>query len=361
MTRSMRWRSPSATITVAGSEWSSAGPRQGSAVDRDPRGRPGPARLRLGHRRRPRRRLPGDGGHPHPGRAATGGRARASLYLYVCARRRARPLRLSQPGGADVFQTSPLGQGGRAQGRRGKGRQPRGEATRDLCPEGAGSRMGERVTTAEERSEDKEFEWSLRPRRLAESIGQEAVKANMEILITAARGRNEPIEHILIAGPPGLGKTTLANIMANEMGVNIRTTSGPAIEHQGALASILTNLEDRDIFFIDEIHRLARPVEESLYPAMEDFKFDFVSGKGAGAQTFRLPLPHFPVICATTPQGILSAPLRDRFGAVYPLYFYAAEELFAIVIRSPRLLKASIHTAAAHMIASRARGTPRGA
>src|SRR5256885_1748727 len=165
--------------------------------------------------------------------------------------------------------------------------------------------MSERVITAEERSEDKEFEWSLRPRRLAEFIGQDGVKANMEILISAARGRNEPIEHILIAGPPGLGKTTLANIMANEMGVNIRTTSGPAIEHQGALASILTNLEDRDIFFIDEIHRLARPVEESLYPAMEDFKFDFVSGKGAGAQTFRLQLPRFTVIGATTRQAML--------------------------------------------------------
>jgi holliday junction DNA helicase RuvB len=160
--------------------------------------------------------------------------------------------------------------------------------------------MTERVITGQERTEDREFEWSLRPRRLSEFIGQENVKANLEILISAARGREEPIEHILIAGPPGLGKTTLANIMANEMGVNIRTTSGPAIEHQGALASILTNLEDRDIFFVDEIHRLARPVEESLYPAMEDFKFDFVSGKGAGAQTFRLQLPRFTVIGATT-------------------------------------------------------------
>jgi len=212
--------------------------------------------------------------------------------------------------------------------------------------------MSERIITAEERNEDKEFEWSLRPKRLAEFIGQEGVKANLEILISAARGRNEPIEHILIAGPPGLGKTTLANIMANEMGVNIRTTSGPAIEHQGALASILTNLEDRDIFFVDEIHRLARPVEESLYPAMEDFKFDFVSGKGAGAQTFRLQLPRFTVIGATTRQGMLSAPLRDRFGAVYPLYFYGAEELFAIVIRSARLLKVSIDDAGAHIIAA---------
>jgi Holliday junction DNA helicase RuvB len=163
----------------------------------------------------------------------------------------------------------------------------------------------------------------------------------------------------LIAGPPGLGKTTLANIMANEMEVNIRTTSGPAIEHQGALASILTNLEDRDIFFVDEIHRLARPVEEALYPAMEDFKFDFVSGKGAGAQTFRLQLPRFTVIGATTRQGMLSAPLRDRFGAVYALYFYGVEDLFAIVNRSARLLNVQIDEPGGRVIASRSRGTPR--
>jgi Holliday junction DNA helicase RuvB len=219
--------------------------------------------------------------------------------------------------------------------------------------------MSERIVTAEERTDDKEFDRSLRPRRLAEFIGQGAVKANLEILITAAKGRDEPIEHILIAGPPGLGKTTLANIVANEMGVSIRTTSGPAIEHQGALASILTNLEDRDIFFVDEIHRLARPVEESLYPAMEDFKFDFVSGKGAGAQTFRLQLPRFTVIGATTRQGMLSAPLRDRFGAVYPLYFYGSEDLFAIVTRSAQLLRVDIDEAGGRVIASRARGTPR--
>jgi holliday junction DNA helicase RuvB len=219
--------------------------------------------------------------------------------------------------------------------------------------------MTERVVTAEERSEDKEFDRSLRPRLLSEFVGQETVKAQLQILITAAKGRNEPIEHILIAGPPGLGKTTLANIVANEMGVSIRTTSGPAIEHQGALASILTNLEDRDIFFVDEIHRLARPVEESLYPAMEDFKFDFVSGKGAGAQTFRLQLPRFTVIGATTRQGMLSAPLRDRFGAVYPLYFYGVDDLFAIVNRSAQLLRVDIDQAGARVIAGRARGTPR--
>jgi Holliday junction DNA helicase RuvB len=217
----------------------------------------------------------------------------------------------------------------------------------------------ERIVEAAERTEDQEFDRSLRPKHLSEFIGQQAVKANLEILIQAARGRNEPIEHILIAGPPGLGKTTLANIMANEMGVNIRTTSGPAIEHQGALASILTNLDDRDIFFVDEIHRLARPVEESLYPAMEDFKFDFVSGKGAGAQPLRLQLPRFTVIGATTRQGMLSAPLRDRFGAVYALYFYPADELYEIVKRSAVLLHVEVDDAGARLIASRSRGTPR--
>jgi Holliday junction DNA helicase RuvB len=185
------------------------------------------------------------------------------------------------------------------------------------------------------------------------------VKANLEVLISAARQRREPVEHILIAGPPGLGKTTLANILANEMDVNIRTTSGPAIEHQGALASILMNLEDRDVFFIDEIHRLARPVEESLYPAMEDFKFDWVSGKGAGATPLRLQLPRFTVIGATTRQGMLSAPLRDRFGAVYALYFYEIDDLFQIVTRSARLLNVAIDEAGTSAIARRARGTPR--
>lgn len=219
--------------------------------------------------------------------------------------------------------------------------------------------MTDRAVSAKEREQEREFESTLRPRRLAEFVGQEALKANLEILITAARGRQEPVEHILIAGPPGLGKTTLANILANEMEVNIRTTSGPAIEHQGALASILLSLEDRDIFFIDEIHRLARPIEESLYPAMEDFRFDYVSGKGAGAAPLRLPLPRFTVVGATTRQGMLSAPMRDRFGAVYALYFYSPDDLFQIVTRSARLLQVSIDEGGARIIAARARGTPR--
>ena len=219
--------------------------------------------------------------------------------------------------------------------------------------------MTDRLVAGKEQVEEREFETTLRPRRLDEFIGQTGVKANLEVLISAARQRQEPVEHILIAGPPGLGKTTLANILANEMEVNIRTTSGPAIEHQGALASILMNLEDRDVFFIDEIHRLARPVEESLYPAMEDFKFDWVSGKGAGATPLRLQLPRFTVIGATTRQGMLSAPLRDRFGAVYALYFYEPEDLFQIVTRSARLLNVAIDEAGTNAIARRARGTPR--
>src|SRR5438309_10014921 len=206
--------------------------------------------------------------------------------------------------------------------------------------------MTERIVTAEERTEDQEFDRSLRPRRLSEFIGQEAVKANLEILITAAKGRNEPIEHVLLAGPPGLGKTTLANIVANELGVSIRTTSGPAIDHAGALGSILMNLSERDVFFIDEIHRLQRVVEESLYPAMEDFVFDTVLGKGVGASTARIPLNRFTCVGATTRQGLLSSPLRDRFGATYRLDFYTRDELARIVRRSARILALDVEEAA---------------
>lgn len=204
-----------------------------------------------------------------------------------------------------------------------------------------------------------EYEVTLRPQRLQEFIGQATIKQNLELLIQAARARGEAIEHLLIVGPPGLGKTTLANIAATEMGVQIRTTSGPAIEHQGALASILMNLEDKDVFFVDEIHRLARIVEESLYPAMEDFKFDYIPGKGAGAQPLRLKLPRFTVVGATTRMGMLSSPLRDRFGAVYRLDYYSPDDLYQIIERSARILNVEVVEAGARIIAQRARGTPR--
>ena len=217
----------------------------------------------------------------------------------------------------------------------------------------------ERLLQPEVAAEEDQYDITLRPRALAEYVGQERTRENLGILLEAARRRGEPVEHVLLCGPPGLGKTTLANIIANELGVAIRTTSGPAIDHAGALASMLMNLSDRDVFFVDEIHRLNKVVEESLYPAMEDFVFDIVLGKGAGATSTRLPLPRFTAVGATTRQGLLSSPLRDRFGAVYRLDPYTREELERIVNRSARIMGIEVEPAAAEEVARRSRGTPR--
>ncbi|MGO8685981.1 MAG: Holliday junction branch migration DNA helicase RuvB [Candidatus Dormibacteria bacterium] len=216
-----------------------------------------------------------------------------------------------------------------------------------------------RLVSQGELEEERAADSVLRPRRLEDFVGQPAIREQVHILIEAARARAEPVDHVLLYGPPGLGKTTLAQIIATEMGVQARLTSGPALEHQGMLASILTALEDRDVFFIDEIHRLNRAVEEALYPAMEDLAFDFVAGKGAGAQTLRLSLKPFTVIGATTRAGALGGPLRDRFGVTFRLDYYSADELAAIVVRSARLLEVEIDAAGAALLAGRARGTPR--
>ncbi len=215
-----------------------------------------------------------------------------------------------------------------------------------------------RMVSAEYLPED-DGDNPLRPRTLAEYIGQEKVKDNLAVFIDAAKIRSEALDHVLLYGPPGLGKTTLAAIIASEMGVNFRITSGPALERPGDLAALLTNLDEGDVLFIDEIHRLPRTVEEILYPAMEDFAIDIINGKGQGAASIHLPLPHFTLIGATTRAGQLSAPLRDRFGVVLRLEMYTPEELAQIVERSAKILDIACDSDGALEIASRCRGTPR--
>jgi Holliday junction DNA helicase RuvB len=200
---------------------------------------------------------------------------------------------------------------------------------------------------------------NLRPGQLDDFIGQEEIKEKLHIYITAAKGREEPLDHVLLHGPPGLGKTTLAQIIASEMGVSIRTSSGPAIEKAGDLASILTNLKPHDVFFIDEIHRLRRNVEEILYPAMEDYKIDIILGEGPNAQSLRIDLPPFTLIGATTRAGLISAPMRDRFEVAFRLAFYQVEELQQIIIRAGKLLGIEVTEDGARELASRSRGTPR--
>ena len=217
----------------------------------------------------------------------------------------------------------------------------------------------ERYVSAEYTSVDNDIETSLRPRVMSEYIGQDKVKENLEIYIQAAKNRGESLDHVLLYGPPGLGKTTLAGIIANEMGVNLRVTSGPAIEKQGDLAALLTNLSEGDVLFIDEVHRLNRSVEEILYPAMEDNALDIIIGKGPSARSIRLDLPKFTLVGATTRAGQLSAPLRDRFGVVERLELYTTEQLAQIVTRSAGILGIEIEKYGALEIASRSRGTPR--
>ncbi|ABY45426.1 MULTISPECIES: Holliday junction branch migration DNA helicase RuvB [Bacillus] len=219
--------------------------------------------------------------------------------------------------------------------------------------------MDERLLSGESGYEDADLEYSLRPQTLRQYIGQDKAKHNLEVFIEAAKMREETLDHVLLYGPPGLGKTTLANIIANEMGVNIRTTSGPAIERPGDLAAVLTALQPGDVLFIDEIHRLHRSIEEVLYPAMEDFCLDIVIGKGPSARSVRLDLPPFTLVGATTRAGALSAPLRDRFGVLSRLEYYTVDQLSAIVERTAEVFEVEIDSLAALEIARRARGTPR--
>ena len=219
--------------------------------------------------------------------------------------------------------------------------------------------MKKRIMTAEMAVEDSKIETSLRPLSLNEYIGQEKAKEHLRIYIDAAKARGEALDHVLFYGPPGLGKTTLAGIIANEMGVNMKVTSGPAIEKPGEMAAILNNLQEGDVLFIDEIHRLNRQVEEVLYPAMEDYAIDIMIGKGATARSIRLDLPHFTLVGATTRAGLLTAPLRDRFGVVHHLEFYTPEELQTIIVRSANVLGVEIDSRGAYAMARRSRGTPR--
>ncbi len=219
--------------------------------------------------------------------------------------------------------------------------------------------MPERIIEPEQNEDDVLLDRSLRPLRFEDFVGQDRIKENLHIFIEAAKGRREALDHVLFCGPPGLGKTTLANIIAHEMGVSIKSTSGPVLERAGDLAAILTNLEPHDVLFIDEIHRLNRVVEEILYPAMEDFQLDIIVGQGPGARSIKLELPHFTLVGATTRTGLLTSPLRDRFGVIDRLSFYDSDELTSIIKRSAGLLQTAINDSAAAEIARRSRGTPR--
>ena len=219
--------------------------------------------------------------------------------------------------------------------------------------------MEERLITAEDTGDDGSFDLSLRPKVLTEYVGQSKVKENLKVFIKAARGRGESLDHVLFYGPPGLGKTTLAHIIAAEMGVNIKSTSGPVIEKPGDLAAVLTNLEPGDVLFIDEIHRLSPVVEEILYPAMEDYQLDIMIGQGPSARTIKLDIPRFTLVGATTRAGLLSSPLRDRFGILNRLEFYTHKELATITTRSAGILGVGINTGGSDEIARRSRGTPR--